>query len=362
MEQFEVVLIGAGHMGKVHLQAALDSPYISKVHICDPSPEIIQQRREEFGVENITLDDALKNPRIPLAIIATPNDLHAAQTLQCLSAGKGVLCEKPMGMDLPEARQIAAAAGKPGAFLQIGFELHYSTMYQLAHQWIKSDLIGEVTQTQCRYFCCEFHKKNSWRSNSAGNFLIAEKLSHYLDLQRWYLNEEFESVYSLSAAKTVPYFNHNDNHQILARYPNGKVGVLNFIMYIAETFHNDPLKDMLEQQSDDGHALQYHICGLKGAIEIDVFRRRIRRWEFRDGEKQLESSIVETITYTPQEDQQSFHNVYGQTLRVLELFAQGKAPEVSAQDALQTMKLCQAADLSEQTGTLINAGDERLTQ
>ena len=66
MEQFEAVLIGAGTMGKVHLQAALDSPYISKVYICDDSAEIIKQRQEEFGVESISLDEALKNPRIRL--------------------------------------------------------------------------------------------------------------------------------------------------------------------------------------------------------------------------------------------------------------------------------------------------------
>ena len=110
-------------------------------------------------------------------------------------------------------------------------------------------------------------------------------------MQRWFIGENFENVYSLSAPKTVPYFNHRDNHQILTRYPGGKVGVLNFIMFIAESFNEDPLKDMLVKQSDDGHALQYHICGLKGAAEVDVFRRRVRRWEFTDGEENLITAL-----------------------------------------------------------------------
>ena len=57
-------------------------------------------------------------------------------------------------------------------------------------------------------------------------------------------------------------------------------------------------REMLEKQSDDGHALEYHICGTKGAIETDVFRRRIRRWEFTDSPSTLESRIVETRTFS----------------------------------------------------------------
>ena len=361
MEQFEAVLIGAGTMGKVHLQAALDSPYISKVYICDDSAEIIKQRQEEFGVESITLDEALKNPRIRFAVIATPNQQHTAQTLQCLNAGKGVLCEKPMGMDLSEARQIAAAAAQPGAFLQIGFELHYSTMYELAHRWIKAGLIGEVTQTQCRYYCCEFHKKNTWRSNSTGSFLIGEKLSHYLYLQKWFFGTPPESVYSLSAAKVVPYFHHRDNHQILTRYPNDRVGTLNFIMYIAESHTgHDPLRDLLEQQADDGHYLQYHICGTKGAIETDVFRRRYRRWEFGDSPEFMTSKIVEEVTFKPEDDLIYFHNVEEQNMHVIELAATGKPSEMTAKEAYETMKLCFAAELSEDTGELIDFNDPRL--
>lgn len=353
MEKFNAVLIGTGNMGKVHLQSALDSPYINELFLCDLSAEVLKSRCQEYNCRSISFEQALADETIKMAIIATPNSLHAEQTLQCLQAHKAVLCEKPMGMTLTEAQKVVKASQQPGAFLQIGFELHYSNMYKQAKEWIDAGLIGEVTQTQCRYYCCEFHKKNTWRSNSTGSFLIGEKLSHYLDLQRWYIGENFESVYSLSAPKTVPYFNHRDNHQIMVRYPHGKVGVLNFIMFIAETFRDDPLQDMLVKQSDDGHALQYHVCGLAGAIEIDVFRRRVRRWEFSDGKESLQSSIVETVNYAPADDQTSFHNVYGQTQHVIELFAQGKKPEVTAQDAYETMKLCFAAEESENSGKII---------
>ncbi len=358
---FNTAVIGAGGMGKEHIAAALASEYTNKVYICDPSEAICKARKSEYGVESRSWEEILRDPEIKFLSVATPNEFHAALTLQALQAGKAVLCEKPMGMNLTEARDLLIASQAPGAFLQIGFELHYSTMFTLARKWIDDGLLGDITQTQCRYFCCEFHKKNTWRSNSPGSFLIGEKLSHYLDLQRWFIGDNFESVYSLSAPLTVPYYKHRDNHQIMVRYPGGKVGILNFIMYIAETYHEDPLREMIDKQSDDGHYLQYYICGLKGAVEIDIFRRRIRRWEFSDGVDSLESRIAETIVFPKEKDLEAAHNVFGQTLEVIKLAATGQKPGVSAADAYETMKLCFAAELSENSGMIISCNDPRLS-
>ena len=129
MEKFNAVLIGTGNMGKVHLQSALDSPYINELFLCDLSAEVLKSRCQEYNCRSISFEQALADETIKMAIIATPNSLHAEQTLQCLQAHKAVLCEKPMGMTLTEAQKVVKASQQPGAFLQIGFELHYSNMF-----------------------------------------------------------------------------------------------------------------------------------------------------------------------------------------------------------------------------------------
>ena len=118
-----------------------------------------------------------------------------------------------------------------------------------------------------------------------------------------------------------------------------------------------PLRETLEKQSDDGHFLQYHICGTKGVIETDVFKRRIRRFLFSDADDGLENKIVETITFPKELDQEYFHNTHGQNLRVIELAAKGLPPEVPASDAFATMLLCFAAERSEDTGRIIRLDD-----
>jgi predicted dehydrogenase len=351
--QIDVAVLGLGGMGGTHVGAAKESPYVNKIYGYEPDQARREARAAELGIIPATLEEIMANPDIRLVYIASINEVHVPQAIMALRAGKAVLCEKPMGMTLQEADELLQAEKETGGFLQIGFELHYSHLYMQAKKWIETGLIGTPVNVQCRYYCCEFHKKNSWRSLNHGSFLIGEKLSHYLDLQRWWFDQPIKSVYSVSSPKVVPYFNHRDNHQIVTTYADGGVATLNFIMYIAETLHHDPLQETLAKQSDDGHFLQYHICGTKGAIETDVFRRRLRRWEFKDGAEQLESSIVETITFEKKDDLEWFHNTHGQNLRVAELVALGLPPEVPARDAYETMRLCFAAEQSEETGTLV---------
>ena len=88
--------------------------------------------------------------------------------------------------------------------------------------------------------------------------------------------------------------------------------------------------------------------------------RRLRRWEFGDGPDAMTSKIVETITFPKEEDQIYFHNVEEQNMHVMELVALGKPSEMTAQNAYDSMKICFAAELSEDTGELIDFNDPRL--
>ena len=348
MEQITIAVLGIGKMGQTHVEAAKASPYVKKIYGYEPDPKRAAERGRELDIETTSdLDSLLNNPEVKFIDIAAPNPVHCDLAMRSLRAGKAVLCEKPMGENLADAERLVKVAEETGNFLQIGFELRYSTAYVQMKKWLDDGLIGDPVNCHIRYFCSEFHHRNSWRSNSSGS-LIGEKLSHYLDAQRWYLKSEASEVYSMAAPNVVDYFNHPDNHQINVRFENGAVATLNFVMYIAETDIGDPLLDVMEKQADDGHFLQFYLMGSKGAMEFDIFKRRIRRWEFSDGEQGLVSKIVATETYGKDEDTTKMHNVHGQNLRVLELVAKGLPPENSARDSLNTMKLCFAAELSEQ--------------
>lgn len=345
--QIGAAILGLGNMGSTHVDAAKASPYVDRVVGYEPESGCAQLRGREMGVEATSdLDGIMNDPAIDLICIASTNETHSPLAVTALRAGKAVLCEKPMGETMAEVEAVISTQEETGGFLQIGFELHYSKMYTTVKEWIDQGLIGVPVNCHCRYYCSEFHLKDSWRSKSEGS-LIGEKLSHYLDLQRWFIGSPVEEVFSMRAPNAVEYFNHPDNHQINLRFKSGAVSNLNFVMHIAETDHFDPLLEMMDKQSDDGHFLQCHVFGTKGAIETDVFRRRIRRWEFLDSPKQLLSKIVDTVTFSEGEDLAWIHNTFGQNVRVAELVAKGLPPECPASDASETMKVCFAAERSE---------------
>ncbi len=353
----DVAVLGLGGMGSTHVGAAQASPFVDKIHGYEPDPARAALRGRELGIETTSdLDSILNNPAIKLVYIASINEVHAEQTEKALRAGKAVLCEKPMGIDLGEARRMLKAEAETGGFLQIGFSLHYSRLYMKAKEWIDAGLIGGPVNCHCRYYCQESHLKNTWRSRSRCT-LIHEKLSHYIDLQRWFIGNPVEAVFSMHAPRVVDYINHPDNHQISLRFQNGAISNLNFVMYLGETDYSDPRLEMLEKQSDDGHSLQFHIFGTQGAIETDVFRRRIRRWAFSDSPKQLVSKIVETIRYTPADDMEWIHNTHGQNVRVAELVARGLPPENPAADSFETMKAGFAAERSEREKRVVKLAD-----
>lgn len=353
MNKINVAVLGLGEMGATHVKAAKESPFVDKIIGYEPDKQRALDRGKELGITAVNdLEKILHDESIGLNFIAAINEAHLDLTDISLRAGKAVLCEKPMGLNLAEARKILQAEKESGAFLQIGFELRYSTLYMKVKEWIDADLIGPPLNSHCLYYCSEFHKKNTWRSKSKGT-LVGEKLSHYLDLPRWWFGQKVAQVYAMSAPNFVNYFNHPDNHQINYKFQNGAVSNLNFIMGVAETDLGDPLMDILGKQSDDGHILKYMVYGEKGAIETDVFRRRIRRWSFSDGVEQLKSEIVEEISYEKSQDLEWGHNVHGQNLRIIELVANGMKPETTASDAFETMKLCFATEISTKENRIV---------
>ncbi len=151
MEKINAAVLGLGGMGKTHVEAAKESPYVGKGYGYEPDPERRAQRAKELGIEPADLPEILNDPSVRFISIAASNEAHLPLAEAALRAGKAVLCEKPMGNTLEEAAKMVRAAEETKGFLQIGFELHYSKMYQRVKEWIEAGVIGDVVNVQCRW-------------------------------------------------------------------------------------------------------------------------------------------------------------------------------------------------------------------
>lgn len=357
VKQIGAAVLGIGNMGGQHVESAKDSPWIDKVIGYEPDAEHAAVRGKELDIPaTADLDSILNDPAIGIVYIASPNEVHCELAVKAMRAGKAVLCEKPMGTTLAEARHMLDVERETGQFIQIGLEARFSKLYVTVKEWIAQGLIGTPLSSHCDYYSSEGHRKGTWRSESETT-LIAEKLCHYLDLPRWWFQDEVDDVFSIAAPNVVTYFNHPDNHQITCRFNNGAVSTVTFFMHTAQTFNGDPLQDIVAQQEDDGHRLTFLIYGDKGAIETDVFRRRIRYWEFSDSPEKLKSNLARTEIFPGEAELEWVHNVHGNNIEVSRLVAEGLPPAQSAADAYESMRVVFAAEMSERDRCIVKPSE-----
>ena len=342
----KVAIIGAGGMGETVIEHLQECDLVSGIIAQDVRETRLAELKQKYDIETtVNLDDVLSDPQVGCVFITTSNEAHAELAIAALNAGKAVLCEKPMATTLDDARAMVECAEATGGFLQIGFELRYSRLYSTVKDWIDNGLLGDVVNTQCTYIGSAW-EKNTWRPAGLGGGMFGEKLSHYVDLPRWWIGSAVEEIYAASAPNVIPYYQIRDNYQATYRFQNGAISHLTFMMAHAATFEGDPLQNVIDQQTNDGHALRYLIQGTRGAAETDVFARTLKRWVFGETPDKFTSHLVENVTWDKSEDRFWYHNTHHQTHDVVRRVKEGLPPSTPARDAYETMRLCFAAEES----------------
>jgi predicted dehydrogenase len=347
-DAIEVAVIGCGQMGEHVIQHLGDSTLVRGITVFDPHPERMEDFKKRYGVKPAdSLAHVLEDPKIRLVFITAANHAHKALAIAALEAGKAVMCEKPMATTLADAEAMVEVAERTGGYLQVGFELRYSHLYTTVKDWIDQGLLGRVLNTHCIYSTSAWARNDVWRANSkTSGGMFGEKLSHYVDLPRWWIGDAIEEVYAVCAPNVIPYYEVHDNYHCTYRFKNGAASHLTFMMGTAATFKGDPLQNAVSQQSGDGHNLRYMVYGEKGAAETDVFPRTIKRWAFGENDYGQTSEWVQSETWDPERDFSYFHNTHDQALDIVRRVVEGEAPKTSPRDALETTRLCFAAELS----------------
>jgi predicted dehydrogenase len=99
-----------------------------------------QQRIKLYEDYHQLLDD----PEIKMVVIALPLHLHAAVAIEAMRKGKHVLCEKLMGWNITQCKQMIRAADETGKLLAIGHQRHYSMLYAHANEVVQSGILGDI--------------------------------------------------------------------------------------------------------------------------------------------------------------------------------------------------------------------------
>ena len=144
-------VLGAARIAVRHVLPALRGSAGSSIHaIASRSAETAQQLARSFEIPHAypSYAQLLADPQIDAVYIPLPNDLHALWTIRALEAGKHVLCEKPLAMNLEQARSIQAAAQRSGCLVAEGYMIRFHPQWHRVRQLIQAGELGEVRAIQ----------------------------------------------------------------------------------------------------------------------------------------------------------------------------------------------------------------------
>jgi predicted dehydrogenase len=154
-QPLRIAIVGAGAVSDYHHVPAIAlDPRARLVAVCDADPALLARRRSEWGVQKTTTDaEAFCADRdIDALIIATPNFTHRPIAVAAARAGKHVMCEKPLGLNAGEVRQMYEAARDAGVVHMTAFTYRFAPAMRYMKHLVTTGALGEPRHFRSQRF------------------------------------------------------------------------------------------------------------------------------------------------------------------------------------------------------------------
>jgi len=139
----KIGVLGAGHLGKIHIKCIKDIPEYELVGFYDPIAENASTVSEEFGIKSFqTIADLLQ--AVDLVDIVTPTLSHFECAQQALNAGKHVFVEKPVTNTIAEAEELIRLSTENGLKMQVGHVERFNPAFVAAQDYLKQPMFIET--------------------------------------------------------------------------------------------------------------------------------------------------------------------------------------------------------------------------
>ena len=186
-KNIKVALAGAGAFGIKHLDGIRNIEGVEVVSLVSRELDKTRETAEKYGIGHVTTDlaDSLALPEVDAVILCTPTQLHTAQTIACLKAGKHVQCEIPLADTLAGAQAVVALQRRTGLVAMAG----HTRRFNPSHQWLHNRIsAGEFNIQQMAVQTYFFRRSNMnalGQARSWTDHLLWHHAAHTVDLFAW---------------------------------------------------------------------------------------------------------------------------------------------------------------------------------
>ncbi|NMA94905.1 MAG: Gfo/Idh/MocA family oxidoreductase, partial [Clostridiales bacterium] len=225
-KKVRVGIIGAGSFSNSHLLGIKYSHSAEVVAICDIVEEKARNQADRYEIPDYYTNykDILRRDDIDAVTLPLPDQIHKKVTVDALYAGKHVLCEKPMALNIDDCREMIKAAKETGKQLMVGQIGRYTPSFVMARDMVHEGVIGDLFFVESEY-AHDYSKiggQGNWRVTPERHPIIGGGC-HAIDLLRMIAGNPSE-VFAYANNKVLTDWPIDDLTVAIMKFPDDVVG------------------------------------------------------------------------------------------------------------------------------------------
>lgn len=337
-----VGILGCGKIARLHTQGYKAAGELAQVVICcdEYNIDLARATAKEFGADATNRwQEVIERADVDAISICLPPYQHAEITLAAAAAGKHVLVEKPMAMNLAECKTMVAAAKAAGTVLMVGQNQRFQPEHVKIKELLDRNAIGRIVALRfdCNQFVKYMYPPDSWIFDKAksGGGMVAQTAVHKIDLMRHFFGEISEVAAFNGHTGLNAGYKPGGNEDIAALLMTFESGIIGEAFYLFAA-HKTPIPTMT------GELTIFY--GEKGVIH-NVMGWHIYSTEVPEYSGGLTKLEIPTYPYVD--------SVVAEVRHFLDCIQTGAEPITSGRDNLGTMAVIDAIYQAAETKTVV---------
>ena len=199
----KVCLAGHGAFGIKHLEAMSRIPDIEVVSLAGSNIESAREVAQQWKIPHWTanLGESLAQPGLDAVILTTPTQMHAAQGVECMRAGKHVMIEIPMADSVADSERLVQTQKETGVVAMAGHTRRFNPSHQWIHKRIRAGELKVLQMDVQTYFFRRTNTNALGKPRSWTDHLLWHHACHTVDLFGYQTGESISRSFALQGPK-----------------------------------------------------------------------------------------------------------------------------------------------------------------
>lgn len=229
MKKINIAIIGCGAVAEIfHIPTLQRMPEVNISALVDVNEGRANQLKNGYNLDSETSSDyhkiLLKD--IDAVFVLTPPKFHSQIAIDAAEAGKHIFCEKPMEVNLENAKKMVDAAYKAKVKFMVGLNFRFIPQFRKIHELVENGFFGNLIGASSTFFTNAYMwpSKTKFQYTKEGGGTLFEMGCHHVDLLRWYLGDVksvFADIRTVNKNVTI-----DDTATVYINFENGSVGHL----------------------------------------------------------------------------------------------------------------------------------------